>query len=188
MSIVAVTLMQDLPTHLTGVAAALCLTAAPMFRSRRLILLTQLAAALCFATHYILLDITVAAVANMLGMVQIGAALFAGRSAIMNRLGYVLVGVMALAGLYFWQGPISGLSMAAMTLIALARMQTNELRLRTLLLAGGGFWVAHDFLGEAWIALTADVGAIIMGVSVLFSLLFRVTIERRTPAAALASS
>jgi hypothetical protein len=92
---------------------------------------------------------------------------------------------MALVGFNFWQGPISAMSVAATVLIALARMQVNQLHLRLLLLAGGGFWVMHDFVGEAWIAVTADIGAAIMGVAALFSLLFQVTIERRPSSPAL---
>jgi hypothetical protein len=172
-------LAQDAPAVLTGIAAALCLTAAPAFRSRRTILLVQLAAGLCFAAHYLCLGITVAAAANMLGMVQTGAALFAARSSAMNRLGYALIALMALTGLWFWQGPISGLSVAAMVLIALARMQSNEIHLRLLLLAGGGFWVMHDVMGGAWIAVAADIGALVMGGATLFLVLFRVTIEWR---------
>jgi hypothetical protein len=172
-------LAQDAPAVLTGIAAALCLTAAPAFRSRRTILLVQLAAGLCFAAHYLCLGITVAAAANMLGMVQTGTALFAARSSAMNRLGYALIALMALTGLWFWQGPISGLSVAAMVLIALARMQSNEIHLRLLLLAGGGFWVMHDVMGGAWIAVAADIGARVMGGATLFLVLFRVTIEWR---------
>ena len=179
---IAATLGPDAPAVLTGIAAALCLTAAPLFRHRRTILLVQLAAGLCFSAHYLCLGITVAAAANMLGMVQTSAALFAARSTAMSWLGYALIGLMALAGLWFWEGPISGLSVAAMVLIALARMQSSELSLRLLLLAGGGFWVAHDFLGGAWIALAADIGALVAGAATLFLVLFRVTIEWRGPA------
>jgi hypothetical protein len=181
-------LAQDLPTILTGVAAALCLTAAPIFRTRQMVLLVQLAAGLCFAAHYFYLGIAVAGAVNILGAVQTGAALFSARGAVMNRLGYGLIGLMALVGLWFWQGPISALSVAAVTLIALARMQHDELRLRLLLLAGGGLWIAHDFVGEAWIALTADIGAVLVGVVALSAMLFRVTIEWRPSPAAMASA
>jgi hypothetical protein len=168
---------------LTGLAAAVCLSSAPLCRSRRAILLVQLAAGVFFAAHYVFLGITVAAAANMLGTVQTAAALFSARSASMARLGYALIALMALAGLAFWQGPISGLAMAAMVLIALARMQSNEVWLRGLLLAGGGFWILHDFLGAAWIALAADIGAFATGSVILFFVLFRVTIEWRPPSA-----
>ena len=97
----------------------------------------------------------------------------------MNRLGYALIALMALLGLCFWQGPISALSVAAMSLVALSCMQSNEFHLRILLLAGGCFWVMHDALAGAWIALTADLGAATVGAAALFSLLFRVTIEWR---------
>lgn len=179
---IAETLLQDLPATFTGLAAAACLTAAPAFRSRRMILIVQLAAGVCFAAHYLCLGITVAALANMLGLVQTGAALFAARSAAMNRLGYALIGLMVVMGLFFWQGPVSGLSMAAMVLIALARLQPDEVHLRGLLIAGGLFWVAHDFLAAAWIALAADIGALVIGGATLFFVLFRVTVEWRMPA------
>ncbi len=172
-------LIQDAPTILTGVAAALCLTASPIFRSRRSILVVQLAAGLCFAAHYFCLGIAVAGAVNILGAVQTGAALFSARGAAMNRLGYALIILMAVVGLWFWQGPISLLSVAAVTLIALARMQHDELRLRLLLLTGGCFWIAHDLAAEAWIALTADVGAALVGIVTLASILVRVTIEWR---------
>jgi Bacterial inner membrane protein len=178
-------LAQDAPAILTGLAATLCLSTAPLVRGRRMILLVQLGAALSFSAHYLFLGITVAAAANMLGMVQIGAAIFADKSRAMNRLGYLLIGLMVLFGLAFWQGPLSGLAVAAMVLIALARMQAKTLHLRVLLLAGGGFWMAHDFMGAAWIALAADIGAFVMGAVTLFLLLFRVTIEWRVAAPAL---
>lgn len=178
----AASLAPDVPALLTGVAAALCLTASPIFRTRRTILLVQLAAGLFFAAHYFCLGIVVAGAVNILGAVQTGAALFSGSGARMNRLGHALIGLMAVVGLCFWQGPISLLSVAAVTLIALARMQHDELQLRILLLTGGCFWIAHDLAAEAWIALAADIGAALVGVVALASILVRVTIEWR-PAA-----
>ena len=177
-------LYQDAPTILTGLAAALGLTLSPLFRKRRTILLAQLAAGICFAAHYACLDITAAAATNALGLVQVLAALFAARSATMNRLGHVLICLMVLLSLWFWQGPISALSVTATALIALARMQSDELRLRLLLLVGSGFWTIHDFVGEAWILLAADVGVLLSGVAVLFPRLVRVIVERRRPAPA----
>lgn len=171
----------DAPTLLSGAVAAVCLTAAPLFRSRQSILLTQIAAGIFFATHYVFLGLPVAAAANMLGTVQTGAALFSTRSVAMGRLGYALIGMMALVGLWFWQGPISGLSMGAMVLIALARMQTDARRLRGLLLAGGVLWILHDAAAGAWIALAADIGAALAGVAALLSLFVRVSFEWRTP-------
>jgi len=179
--------LSELPAIASGVLAASCLVATPLFRSRRMILLAQLVAGLSFATHYAFLGIAVAAAVNVLGSVQTYAALLATRSAAMNRLGYGLICLMALIGIWFWQGPISLLSVVAMTLIALARMQTIELRLRGLLLAGGCFWMMHDFAGEAWIAFAADIGAVLTGTLALLALFVRVTIEWR-PLASVSSA
>jgi hypothetical protein len=179
--------IQEAPAILSGVVAAGSLAATPLFRSRRMILFAQLAAGLGFTAHYGLLGIPVAAAVNLLGSVQTCAALLSTKSTSMYRLGYALIFLMALFGLYFWQGPISGLSVVAMTLIALARMQTHQLHLRVLLLAGGCVWLIHNCIGEAWIALVANTGAVLMGVAALFFLLVRVTVEWRPTAQAAAA-
>jgi hypothetical protein len=169
-------LTPDAPIVAMGLAAAVFLTATPLFRTRPVILMAQLVAGLCFAAHYALLGLAVASAVNILGAVQTFAAIFSTRSAAMSRLGYALVCLMALTGLWFWQGPISAVSVVAMTLIALARLQTDELHLRVLLLAGGCVWMVHDYVGEAWLALLADIGAVGAGLAVLALTRLRVTI------------
>ncbi len=172
---------QGMPALISGSAAAVCLMAAPMFRSRQSILAAQLAAGICFATHYAFLGVAVASAANILGTVQTLTAMRATQSASMNRLGYLLIGLMALMCLWLWQGPISLLSLAAMMLIALGRMQTSDLWLRCLLLAGGGFWIVHDLMIQAWIAFAADIGAFLFGVVALLALHVKVRIEWPRP-------
>ncbi len=174
-------LFANAPAVLTGFTAAFFLTVAPLFPSRRAILISQLAAGIAFASHYAVLGIAVASLVNCLGCIQTVAAMLAGRSRAFNRLGYALIVMMMGVGLWFWQGPISLLSVTAMTLIALARMQQCQIRLRLLLLAGGVFWMAHDYLSAAWIALAADIGALAIGSVALFNLLFCVTIRWRAP-------
>lgn len=175
----ALLLTQDAPVLLSGIGAVVLLTAAPVFRTRRTVLLTQLAAGACFAAHYSFLGVTVAAAVNMLGLLQTGAALFSTRNSTMTWLGYGLIVQMILVCLAFWQGPISALSMIAMVLIAFGRMQSDQVRLRILLLVGGSLWILHDFLAEAWIALAADIGAFVLGSVALASLLVRIRIEWR---------
>ena len=74
------------------------------------------------------------------------------------------------------------LSILAMALILLGRMQTDERHLRALVIAGGGFWVIHDVIGQAWIALAADIGALAVGIAALMALTIRVRIEWRPTA------
>jgi hypothetical protein len=165
---------------LSGAGAALCLTATPLFRSRQAMLFAQLAAGACFATHYAGLGLAVAAGVNLLGLVQTAAALCQTRRAATMRLGYALIVLMDIVCLCFWQGPISALSLFAMTFVALARMQTEVLRLRLLLLAGGATWMAHDFVAQAWIALAADICAVVIGIAALTILRIRIRLDWRS--------
>jgi len=179
---IAAYLPHDMATLLTGVAAATCLTAAPAFRCRQSILIVQLAAGMFFAAHYLCLGLNGGALANILGSVQTAAAIFASRSTAMHKLGYGLIALMVIFALVLWQGPITLLSICAMAFIALGRMQTDERLLRVLVIAGGIFWVLYDFIGEAWIALVADIGALAVGIAVLTALTMRIRIEWRPSA------
>lgn len=162
-----------------GFFALLCLTVCPLFRTRSGILWAQLGAGAGFASHYALLGIAAPSLVNVLGLVQTLAALFAMRSDALNRIGYGLIPLMIGVGIFFWTGPTSALCVAAMGLIALGRMQSNQLALRLLILAGGFFWLAHDYLVGSWIALTADVLALTLGVAMLASMARAETFPRR---------
>jgi len=93
-----------------------------------------------------------------------------------------LIALMTIFALVLWQGPITLLSICAMALIAIGRMQTDERRLRVFVIAGGVFWVLYDFIGEAWIALVADLGALAVGIAMLTALTIRIRIEWRPSA------
>lgn len=179
-------LMENLPATLAGGVAALCLTASPTMNSRSGMLSVQLAAAIAFATHYAFLGVFAASAVNLLGCVQIGAALFAGQSRTLNSIGWILIPLMLLAGVHFWTGPVSAFSVAAMTLIAIGRMQQRQEALRILVIAGGVFWVAHDFAIGAWIAFAADIGCLITGALGFAALYVRVRLEWRPRLADLA--
>jgi hypothetical protein len=94
-----------------------------------------------------------------------------------------MIPFMILVGLVFWTGLVSAVSVAAMALIAVGRMQQSQPALRSLILAGGVFWIAHDYAIGAWIALAADTGCLIMGAAALAALYLRVRIEWRPPLA-----
>lgn len=162
-----------------GFFALVCLTVCPLFRTRNGILLAQLGAGVGFASHYALLGIAAPSMVNVLGSVQSSAALFSTRSEALNRIGYGLIPLMIGAGIYFWTGPTSALCVAAMGLIALGRMQSSQWALRLLILAGGVIWSAHDYLEGAWIALTADVLSLTMGLAMLANMARAETLRPR---------
>ncbi len=172
----------------TGLFALICLSVWPLFRSRSGILLVQLGAGIGFACHYALLDMAAPSLVNVLGAVQTLAALFARRSTALNKIGYVLIPLMIGAGIYFWSGPTSALCVAAMGLIALGRMQDNQSALRLLILAGGVFWSVHDYLVESWIALTADVLSLAIGLAMLASMAVVPTARPRFAVSRIASA
>ncbi|MEM7076392.1 MAG: YgjV family protein [Pseudomonadota bacterium] len=161
----------------SGIAAVLFLMAAPMLRQRRGILLGQLAAGVSFVIHYWALGIPVAALVNSLGCVQTLAALKTGQGAASRSLGYALALVMVGVAILFWDGPVSAFSVAGMTLIALGRMQHDQIHLRGMIFAGGLFWLVHDILSAAWLAVAADAGALVTGAIGLSRLLVRFRIE-----------
>lgn len=153
---------------LTGYLAFTALVAAPVMRGRTGILVLQLAAGVFFALHYSALGVAAACLSNALGSVQTLLAIFAPRNRYLNNIGWIMVPVLIAVAIIFWSGPTSILSCAAMSFIAVGRMQRNELSLRVLVLIGGFFWMCHDYLIDAWIALAADIFCAAVGILVLF--------------------
>ena len=159
--------LENPATSAAGFLALVCLAVWPLFRTRNGILLAQLGAGVGFTIHYALLGIAAPSLVNLLGSVQTSAALFSTRSRVLNRIGYGLIPLMIGVGIYFWTGPTSALCVAAMGLIALGRMQRNQWTLRLLILAGGVSWSVHDYLVGSWIALSADLMSLAMGLAML---------------------
>ena len=153
----------DLSTA-AGIIAFIALVSWPLFRERRAILVVQLCAGIGFSLHYTFLGVAAAATVNVLGCVQTFAAIFSEESPAVRRLGYGLIGLMILAGVYFWAGPVSSLSVTAMVLIALGRLQSDPMKLRILAMTGGGFWMAHDFIVNSMIAFAADTASLAIAI------------------------
>src|SRR5688572_17249059 len=95
-------LVQDLsmPAIVSGAIAIFCLVTSLFFRSRRTILSVQFVALAAFTAHYLALGLEVAALANALGAIQVGAAIFAASNANLRRLGYSLIGLMVVLSIW----------------------------------------------------------------------------------------
>ena len=153
-----------------ALVAMTCLVGWPLLRTRPTILVAQLGIGLGFATHFALLGVWAACAVSTLGAVQTVTAFYAGQGRFAERAGYSLIVGMVLAGIWFWSGPVTTLSVSAMVLVALGRMQTGQLALRLLLLAGSAAWAAHDYAIGSFIALSADVMSFAMGTFMLVRL------------------
>jgi len=146
-----------------GLTAMAGLAVFPLCRSRSGLLSVQLCVGISFTIYYAMLDVPGAAAVNLLGVLQTAAALASARGRILNMIGYGLIVMMVGSGMYFWSGPASTVSVTAMTLIALGRMQVNPLPMRLLIFAGGVTWIAHGLLLETWLALTANLISVMIG-------------------------
>lgn len=165
--------MVDLSDHsalalLAGMTAATFLALGPLLPTRAGILAAQLVAGLAFAGYYAALGVTVAAAVNVLGAAQTCAAMRATHSEASRSLGYAIALLMVLVGIVFWDGPTSALSVAAMGIITLGRLQARQGPLRVMLLTGGALWIAHDLSVGAWVAMAGDIAAFAAGAIGLF--------------------
>lgn len=153
-----------------GLAAAACLVACPVMPNRTGMLIAQLGVGAFIALHYGLSGLHAAAIVSVLGAIQSAAALMAHRFALLQQIGYALIPAMIALGIWLWTGPSSALAIGAMSVIALARMQKDEVDLRFLLLAGTILWTAHDAMVGSWIPLAADIVTGLLGLHAVWHL------------------
>jgi Bacterial inner membrane protein len=114
-----------------GLIAMVCFIAWPLFQARSMMLIACIGNNLCFAMHYALLGHWTAAAMSGLMSVQTVVAIV-----LVHQVYYALTPVLALASVVTWQGAPSLIAAAATTLSTIGRMQTNDVILRVLLLAG----------------------------------------------------
>lgn len=125
---------------------ALCLVIWPLFKARASILVVQIGIGLGFGLHYALLGAMTAALVNLLGSVQILVSLLSGTSRAGRVLGYSFIPAAIAISALTWGGYASAFAGIGTAIIAYGRMQTNEFRLRMVVLAGTIPWAIHDVL------------------------------------------
>lgn len=146
-----------------GLLAAGMLVGSAMITSPRRMLQVQTGVGLAFGVHFLMLGIVPAAAMNGLAAVQAAAAIVALRRPAAGIVGYGIIPMLWAAGAVAWSGPLTLLAVAAMTVVALARMMTREMPMRFAFLAGSALWFAHDVVVLAWIPLCADVLCFVIG-------------------------
>jgi hypothetical protein len=145
-----------------------CLIGWPLCSTRRGMLLVQIGIGIGFGLHYALWGSATAALVNGLGAVQTAAALLFGTNPRLRWLGYGLIPALAGACVLTWNGLPSILAAVGQILIALGRVQINPSAMRSLVLSGLLFWLAHDgIMGSP--LLFADLLCLTIGVVALVS-------------------
>jgi len=145
------------PATIAVVFAVACQILWPFCGRRSAIILLQLGTNSGFTAHYGLLGLWAASAVSALAAVQAMAALFARGSDLARYVGYMLVPAMVAAGIILWRGPITVLAVAAMILISVGRMQSRDMPLRVLLMAGASVWAVHDLIIASYFALAGDL-------------------------------
>jgi hypothetical protein len=147
----------SLVADLAGLIGLVLLTAWPLLRGRRAILLAQSAGAMAFVVHYLLIGALTGAAMVSMSVVQALAALSEERP-LWRRLVY-LATIPALVAMtaVTWAGLPSLCAALGLALTTAARWQRSVTALRVLFLASAGAWVAHDFLTGSLQGIVADI-------------------------------
>jgi hypothetical protein len=161
-----------------GFAGLFCQLIWPVFRARRAIMTAQFGIGADYSLHYALLGAWSGAGVAGLGATQSALAFFAGDQPWLKNAGYFFLLVVGVIGYLTWSGIESAFALAAVTLIMIGRMQSDTLRLRTLLLAASPFGMAYDIVVGATPALMGGIISAIIAVSMLVR-----EIRSRRPAA-----
>lgn len=151
---------------LMALVGMLCMVGWPLARTRRAMLIVQIGIGVGFGLHYALLGNLTASAVNALGAVQVAIALCLGDRPGLRWIGWAFVPAVVAAAFLTWQGLPTIVAAAGTLFIALARVQSNPIRMRILVLAGCPFWIFHDLLVGSPV-IVADVLSLVTGVVLL---------------------
>ncbi len=144
------------PANLVGIVALATTCTWPLLGQRKLILKVQVAGALLFALHYLLLGAPSAAAMCALGAVQgVALVLLPRRGQRIAVVAATTVIAMA-ATATMWIGIASLFSQVGQVAGAVGRLQMNTQRLRLCFLLSVVFWATHNLLVGSVFGLFAD--------------------------------
>ncbi|NMM40018.1 YgjV family protein [Pseudoalteromonas arctica] len=112
------------------------------FRSRRLILLCLFSSVLLTASHFFLLEQQSAGWLMLVAAVRYLYCVFARQYLAM----ICFMGLSTLAAYLTWQGALSGLALGATLIQTVASFQSQDLRLRIMMVVGTSLWITHNIL------------------------------------------
>ncbi|QCO03310.1 hypothetical protein D3867_13945 [Azospirillum argentinense] len=144
-------------SDLAGAAGFVLVALWPWLSGRRALLAGQGASAAAFALHYLLIGAGTGAVLSGLSVLQVATAWPDDRPQWCRLLYIATVPLLAVLAVSTWAGWPSACAAAGMILATAARWCRSSLLLRTLFLAAGACWVAHDLLTGSTFGLLADL-------------------------------
>jgi len=144
MQVSSLTMIENPVATAFGLAGLGCQLVWPLFSERRTMLGVQMGIGSNYGVHYAMPDAWTAAGVCTLGATQTLVAFVAGDRPWLTRLGLAFLPVVFGVAVLTWSGAASAFALMASTLIMLARLQADTLRLRALMLASCPFGMAHD--------------------------------------------
>jgi len=127
-----------------GAAGLICQLAWPLFSTRRAMLGVQIGIGTNYGAQYALIDAWSGAGVCALGATQTLIALIAGDRTWLRWMALVFLPVVAAVCVMTWSGLASFCSLAACSLVMVARLQSETIWLRTIMLAAAPFGMGHD--------------------------------------------
>ncbi|MDE0879172.1 MAG: YgjV family protein [Sphingomonas bacterium] len=144
-----------------GFAGLICVLIWPLLRSYRGAVATQSAGAAAFAVHFALLGSPTASAMCLISFAQLlFTASIKDRKAMVTLYAATVV-LMAVLLAFTWHGTPSLLVAFGSIAGTAARLQRSTVRMKTFFLIGAPFWLAHNLLLGAPLALGVDVVSII---------------------------
>ena len=150
-----------------GFVGMAMLAMAYLQRKRESILAFNIASAVSWTLHFILLGALTGAAMNAASILRAGAFFVAAKKHSHSRV--VFMAVMALffgMAVLTWQGWVSALPLVAMTLSTVAMWQKSPQHMRAIIIVSTPFWIAYNIINasiagvvtEVLLAISAAVG------------------------------
>lgn len=150
-----------------GLFAAVLGAVWPIFKTREQMLWCQAIIHAAMATHFFLLGAPVGSLMNALGLGQTLAAIPLGTRPGFKKVYIAYLPIIAAGMAYTWNGYESLLPALALTILSLARYQTNVMRFRVMILGTILSWLAYDMIVMSIPGLVLDAGSLAMSIAMI---------------------
>jgi hypothetical protein len=153
-----------------GIVGLVCLAIWPVFHSRATIMAAQLAIGIAYALHYALLEAWTGAAVTLVGALQALSTLHLSAERRLRFIAFAFLPIPGFIAAATWVGVPSLLAATALTLIMIGRMQSDEYRMRLVLLAAAPIGMAHDLMIGSLPAFAGGAIAMLIGAVILWRL------------------
>lgn len=143
-----------------GGIALLCVVSWPFFANYRTVVKIQSTGAAACAVYFLMLGSPTAAIACLISCSQLLISASVDDRYVVVRLYGASLILLAFMSVATWHGLISALAIIGSFCGSFARLQMSTTRMKVLFMAGAPFWLAHNLMAGAVMALGVDAVSI----------------------------